>query len=47
MEYVSLNNGVRIAVVCQNIIENVKYNVEHSLNVGVSSVNILVQGIRS
>ena len=29
------------------IIENVKYNVEHSLNVGVSSVNILVQGIRS
>ncbi|EGC84528.1 Asp23/Gls24 family envelope stress response protein [Anaerococcus hydrogenalis] len=42
-----LNYGVRIAVVCQNIIENVKYNVEHSLNVGVSNVNILVQGIRS
>ena len=42
-----LNYGVRIAVVCQNIIENAKYNIEHSLNVGVSSVNILVQGIRS
>ncbi|KXA00066.1 hypothetical protein HMPREF3224_00309 [Anaerococcus hydrogenalis] len=42
-----LNYGVRIAVVCQNIIENVKYNVEHSLSVGVASVNILVQGIRS
>ena len=40
-----LNYGVRISVVCQNIIENVKYNVEHSVNVGVSNVNILVQGI--
>ncbi|HLS54257.1 MAG TPA: Asp23/Gls24 family envelope stress response protein [Tissierellaceae bacterium] len=42
-----LNYGVRIAVVCQNIIENVKYNIEQSLNVGVDSVNILVQGVRS
>lgn len=42
-----LNYGVRIAVVCQNIIENVKYNIEHSLNISVNQVNILVQGIRS
>lgn len=41
-----LEYGVRIAVVCENIIDNVKYNIENSLNVGVSEVNILVQGIR-
>lgn len=37
--------GVRIAVVAQNIIDNVKYKVEKSLNVRVNDVNILVQGI--
>lgn len=37
--------GVRIAVVAQNIIDNVKYTVEKSLNVRVSEVNVLVQGI--
>lgn len=37
--------GVRIAVVSQNIIDNVKYKVEKSLNVRVNKVNILVQGI--
>lgn len=37
--------GVRISVVAQNIIDNVKYTVEKSLNVRVSDVNILVQGI--
>lgn len=37
--------GVRIAVVSQNIIDNVKYTVEKSLNVRVSEVNVLVQGI--
>lgn len=41
-----LEYGVRIAVVCENIIDNVKYNIEKSLNIGVSEVNILVQGIR-
>jgi uncharacterized alkaline shock family protein YloU len=41
-----LKYGVRIAVVCENIIEAVKYNIEKSLNIGVSEVNILVQGIR-
>ena len=37
--------GVRIAVVAQNIIDNVKYTIEKSLNVRVSEVNVLVQGI--
>ena len=37
--------GIRIAVVAQNIIDNVKYKLEKSLNVRVSNVNILVQGI--
>lgn len=37
--------GVRIAVVAQNIIDSVKYTVEKSLNVRVSEVNVLVQGI--
>lgn len=40
-----LKYGVRIPVVCQNIIENVKYNVEKSLKVRVAEVNIFVQGI--
>lgn len=37
--------GVKIAVVSQNIIDNVKYKLEKSLNVRVNSVNILVEGI--
>lgn len=45
--YISLflEYGIRIPVVCQNIIENVKYNIEKSLNVNVAEVNIYVQGI--
>lgn len=41
MEY-----GVRIAVVAENIIEKVKYNIESNTNVKVNSVNVIVQGIR-
>lgn len=37
--------GIRIAVVAQNIIDNVKYKIEKSLNVRVRRVNVLVQGI--
>ena len=40
-----LEYGIRIPVVSQNIIENVKYNIENSLNVKVAEVNIFVQGI--
>lgn len=41
MEY-----GVRIAVVAENIIDKVKYNVESNTNLKVESVNVIVQGIR-
>lgn len=37
--------GIRIAVVAQNIIDNVKYMIEKSLNVRVRNVSVLVQGI--
>ena len=37
--------GIRIAVVAQNIIDNVKYRIEKSLNIRVRRVNVLVQGI--
>lgn len=41
MEY-----GVRIAIVAENIIDKVKYNIESNTNITVNSVNIIVQGIR-
>lgn len=41
MEY-----GVRIAIVADNIIEKVKYNIESNTGLMVESVNVLVQGIR-
>lgn len=41
MEY-----GVRIAVVAENIIDKVKYNIENNTHLKVNSVNVIVQGIR-
>ncbi|MDO4594356.1 MAG: Asp23/Gls24 family envelope stress response protein [Tissierellia bacterium] len=41
-----LEYGVRIAVVAENIMEKVKYNIENSLDIKVRNVNILIQGIR-
>lgn len=41
MEY-----GVRIAVVAENVIEKIKYNVESITGLKVESVNLVVQGIR-
>lgn len=41
MEY-----GVRIAIVADNIIDKVKYNIESNTNLNVESVNVIVQGIR-
>ena len=43
---VILEYGVRIAVVAENIIDKVKYNIESNLNLKVNSVNVIVQGIR-
>lgn len=41
MEY-----GVRIAVVAENIIDKIKYNVETLTGLNVEAVNVIVQGIR-
>lgn len=41
-----LEYGVSLAVVCQNIIDNVKFNVEKTTGLTVNSVNILVQDMR-
>lgn len=43
---VMLEFGVRISVVADNIIEKVKYTVEHNTGLKVNSVNIIVQRIR-
>lgn len=41
MEY-----GVRIAVVAENLIDKVKFNVETNTGLHVNSINIVVRGIR-
>lgn len=41
MEY-----GVRIAVVADNVIDKIKYNVESLTGLTVDAVNVIVQGIR-
>ncbi|MDU3192769.1 MAG: Asp23/Gls24 family envelope stress response protein [Finegoldia magna] len=41
MEY-----GTKIAVVCQNIIDTVKYSVENKTGLEVECVNVLVQDMR-
>ena len=43
---VMMEYGVRIAVVAENIIDKIKYNVESNTHIKVNSVNIIVQGIR-
>ncbi|MFM1524654.1 MULTISPECIES: Asp23/Gls24 family envelope stress response protein [Helcococcus] len=43
---VMMEFGVRIAVVADNIIEKVKYNIEKNTHLKVNSVNVIVQGIR-
>jgi uncharacterized alkaline shock family protein YloU len=44
--YVVIEYGVRIAVVAQNIMTNVKFNVEKAMGVPIASVNVHVQGLR-
>ena len=44
--YVVLEFGVKISVVCDNIIEKVKYNVERQTGMLVKNVNVFVQGLR-
>ncbi len=43
---VVLEYGIKIAVVCQNIIDTVKYSVENKTGLEVEAVNVLVQDMR-
>jgi uncharacterized alkaline shock family protein YloU len=44
--YAVFQYGVKISVVAENVISNVKYSVESFLGVQVEKVNIFVQGVR-
>ena len=43
--YVVIEHGLRIATVASNIISSVKFSVEKTIGVPVSSVNVHVQGL--
>ncbi len=43
---VVLEYGVRIAVVCENIIDTVKFTVEKQTGLNVERINVNVQGVR-
>ena len=44
--HVILEYGMRIAIVAENIIDKVKFNVENLTGLKVKKVNVYVQGIR-
>lgn len=44
--FVIVEFGIRISVVANNIIEKVKYNIEHLTGMNVKKVNVNVQGVR-
>ncbi|MBC7263549.1 MAG: Asp23/Gls24 family envelope stress response protein [Chloroflexi bacterium] len=44
--YVIIEYGTRISEVAQNIMENVKFQVERSLGVPIHQINVHVQGLR-
>lgn len=44
--HVILEYGVRISTVGQNIIDRVKFNVEHLTGLEVDDIEVLVEGIR-
>ncbi|EZR70561.1 hypothetical protein W470_01493 [Staphylococcus aureus VET0159R] len=44
--YIIVSYGVKISEVANNVQSTVKYTLEKSLNVSVSSINIYVQGVR-
>mgnify|MGYP002757144444 CR=1 FL=1 len=43
---VILEFGVQIAVVCENIIETIKFQVEHETGIPVDKINVIVRDIR-
>lgn len=44
---VFIDYGVRIAVVCANMIEKIRYNIETKTAVKVSNIDVIVQGIKA
>jgi uncharacterized alkaline shock family protein YloU len=44
--YVVIEYGTRIATVARNIMESVKYAVEHAVGLPVAAVNVHIQGLR-
>lgn len=44
--YVILEYGIKISVVCKNIIDKVKFNIENFTGLKVDKVNVYVQGMR-
>lgn len=44
--HVILEYGMRIAIVAENIIDKVKFNIENLTGLKVKKVNVYVQGIR-
>lgn len=44
--YILVSYGTKISVICQNIQQNVKYNVEQLLGFEIGYVNVHVQGVK-
>lgn len=44
--HIVVQYGIKISTVCENIIENIKYNVEKLTGLNIKSININVHGIR-
>jgi hypothetical protein len=44
--HIVIQYGIKISTVCENIIENVKYNVENLTGLTVKKVNVNVHGIK-
>ena len=44
--HIVIQYGIKISTVCENIIENIKYNVENLTGLTVKKVNVNVHGIK-
>lgn len=44
--YILVSYGTKISVICQNIQQAVKYNIEHLLGFEISRVNVHVKGVK-
>ena len=45
--HIIVNYGTNITAITENILQNVRYNVEEYAGVAVSRINIFIEGIRS